>query len=226
MTSNPPFASTYCILPFKVSQEFWQILQMPTLKASWHTSAPDKPSKGFFFSLTVWSTSKTLTCAAVQIIFLLNYFRLRKNKECDTNKGLLHPKKQSGYLLACRGGNKARDDFTSNYKHSLIKLIRLGKKKTHRKTWKVRSTESSQEWSSLQQKKSEELRGSSLQARAELSRNKRGMTPLMKGRELTRIALAQCAHSFCQSGLQRYNKVHGYNEAWAHLSLNCVESLP
>lgn len=48
----------------------------------------------------------------------------------------------------------------------------------------------------------------------------------MKGRELTRIALAQCSRSFCQSRLQRYNKVHGYNEAWAHLTLNCVESLP
>lgn len=67
---------------------------------------------------------------------------------------------------------------------------------------------------------------SSLQAQAKLSWNKRGMTLLMKGRELTRIALAQCTRSFCQSRLQRFNKVHGYNEAWAHLSLNCAESLP
>lgn len=43
----------------------------------------------------------------------------------------------------------------------------------------------------------------------------------MKGRELTRIGLAQCTRSLCQSRLQRYNKVHRYNEAWAHLSMNC-----
>lgn len=135
--------------------------------------------------------------------------------------------KQSGCLFACSGSNKAR----KNYKHPLINLIRLSVKKACGKTRKARSMEerSSREWSSLQQK-SEKLRdgflGSSLQARARLSWNKRGMTLLMKGRELTRIALAQCSRSFCQSRLQRYNKVHGYNEAWAHLTLNCVESLP
>lgn len=82
---------------------------------------------------------------------------------------------------------------------------------------------SSQEWSSLQQKERARMVFSARPCR--LSWNKRGMALLMKGRELTRIALAQCAHSFCQSRLQRYNKVHGYNEAWAHLSLNWISTL-
>ncbi|TNN85197.1 hypothetical protein EYF80_004547 [Liparis tanakae] len=53
------------------------------------------------------------------------------------------------------------------------------------------------------------LANSSRRDRATQSWNKRGRTLLMKGRELSRIALAQCARSFCQSRLQRYNKHEG-----------------
>lgn len=144
-----------------------------------------------------------------------------------TSTKLFFIQKQSSCLFACSGSNKAR----KNYKHPLINLIRLSVKRRAGKhgrsdQWRREAVESEVLCSKRARSCRDGFLGSSLQARARLSWNKRGMTLLMKGRELTRIALAQCSHSFCQSRLQRYNKVHGYNEAWAHLTLNCVESLP
>lgn len=133
--------------------------------------------------------------------------------------------KQSRYLFAFRGSNKAMKKFTSDHKHPPINLFWLCAKDTQENTeGQINGGEKQSRVKCSVKQRGAKLRGSSLQARAKLSRNKRGMTLLMKGRELTRIALAQCTRSFCQSRLQRYNKVHGYNEAWAHLSLNCVES--
>lgn len=68
--------------------------------------------------------------------FPLSYFCLKKNEECDINKGLLHSKetKQSGHWFACCGGNKTRKDSTGSYKHLLINLIRLSVKDTQENT--------------------------------------------------------------------------------------------
>lgn len=166
-------------------------------------------SKSFFFSITfTWEKIRNVTSTKVFFI-----------------------QKQSTYLIACCRSNKATKNFTGNYKHPLINLIRLWVKKAQENTeGQINGGEkqSRVKFSAAKEREAamDGFLGSSLQAQAKLSWNKRGMTLLMKGRELTRIALAQCTRSFCQSRLQRYNKVHGYNEVWAHLSLNCAESLP
>lgn len=147
-------------------------------------------------------------------------------------------KKQSCYLFGLLGSNKARENFTSDYKHPLINLIWLSakdqqreenvKKKPRRSDRQRRNAVKSKVLCSEKEWEAVRTGFSARPCRIgqKPSWNKRGMTLLMKGRELTRIALAQCTRSFCQSRLQRYNKVHGYNEAWLHLSLNCTESLP
>lgn len=118
-----------------------------------------------------------------------------------------------------------RPENYTNYKHPLINFIWLSVKEMVKHEGQINGEEKQSRVKVLCSKRARScvdgVLGSSLQARAKLSWNKWGMTLLMKGGELTRIALAQCTRSLCQSKLQRYNKVHGYNEAWAHLSLNC-----
>lgn len=51
-----------------------------------------------------------------------------------TKTKLFFIQKQRGYLFACCGGNQPRKNFTGNYKHPLINLIRLSVKDTQENT--------------------------------------------------------------------------------------------
>ena len=199
------------------------------LKAFWHSTAHDKPSKG-----CLSRGSNNSTCALVQIIFFFSItLAWGEIRNVTQTKVFFIPKTQRCYLFGLLGTQNGWRNFAGDYNHPLInpRLIVCGERRRKKKTeGQIDGGEKQPRVKVLCSRRvrscGDGFLGSSLQARAKLSWNKRGMTPLMKERELTRIALAQCSRSFCQLRLRRYNKVHEYNEAWVRLGLNCVESLP
>lgn len=116
------YCKHHCLKWAKHSGKFlrchgWELSDIPVLMTSWVKVV---------FHIYSLICIKTSTCALVQTIFLLNYSCLRKNTECDVNKGLFHPKIK---VTICRPAFEAtRPENYTNDKHPLIYFIRLSVK--------------------------------------------------------------------------------------------------
>ena len=129
-------------------------------------------------------------------------------------------------VAICRPALEAtRPENYTNYKHPLINFIWLSVKEMVKHEGQINGEEkqSRVKFSAAKEREAVRMGFSARPCRLGQSwaETSEGWLFSWRGGELTRIALAQCTRSLCQSRLQRYNKVHGYNEAWAHLSLNC-----